>query len=69
MAKIYNTPSVSGTGLGCRVTTHSVRIPVSIMNLVVRSLEPDLATYKRRKFRAFTMMGWEGRTGRGIDDQ
>jgi len=39
------------------------------MNLVVRSLEPDLATYKRRKFRAFTMMGWEGRTGRGIDDQ
>lgn len=35
----------------CRVTTYSIGIPVTVMNLAVCCVEPDLAACDRRKFR------------------
>ena len=70
MAKIYIQHSVGlSAGERCRVTTYRVRIPVSVVNLVVLGVEPDLPACKSRKFRGSTMVGWEVHTGRGVDDE
>ena len=37
-------------GSRCRVTTYGIRIPVTIMNLIVRGVRPDLSTWKRLEF-------------------
>ena len=35
----------------CRVTTYSIGIPVTVLNLVVLSVRPELATCEGREFR------------------
>ena len=56
-------------GKGCSVTTYGIRIPVTVMNLVIAGFEADLSTCGGCEFRTPTMAGQEPRTSGGIDDQ
>ena len=70
IAKIYGASSVRGTSESGRVTTYSIRVPVTVMNLVILGIRPDLPTCKGREFHAPAVVGWEvRRTSRGINDQ
>jgi len=51
IAKIYNAPSVLDTDKRCRVTTYSIGIPVTVLDLVVLSVGPNLPTYEVRESR------------------
>ena len=69
MKKIYNVPSVWDKDERCRVTTHDVGIPATVMYLVVLRFVLELTTCERSKLRTSEVVGYEVRTGRRIDDQ
>ena len=50
------------------MTTHSIWIPVTVVNLVIAGFVPELSTCKRRKLRGSTAVWREARTGRCIDN-
>jgi hypothetical protein len=69
MKKIYKVLSVWGADEKCRVTTDSVGIPVTIVNLVIWSFVLELTTCKRYKLHTSTTVRREARTSGRIDDQ